>query len=299
MHLPTHKLFRNVTINPHPTIIPDSQPHDNISSPTSSALQTLHGKINTKDKRNIKVGIVALRQISKWTDKAALTLEKLEGQQDSKHCQDRQMRMEEGKGKQEREWKDTVVYYQEMKGQEVGVSRGLGMPKETGAYQEQVYESRVYGTHNLRPLEDPVPSSEWQAHEKREQKVKFEDVKLPHPEAYQPYKLPVLVAEVEEEEEEEEDSDSEDEEEGSGDEADDEKDRDLSESEDEQDDGDGEDTSDEEDSEVSSDEEDGEVSSDDEDEDDSSDDKDSEVEDSEAEAERHEALAKVAGPLKK
>jgi hypothetical protein len=298
MHLPTHKLFRNVTINPHPTIIPDSQPHDNISSPTSSALQTLHGKINTKDKRNIKVGIVALRQISKWTDKAALTLEKLEGQQDSKHCQDRQMRMEEGKGKQEREWKDTVVYYQEMKGQEVGVSRGLGMPKETGAYQEQVYESRVYGTHNLRPLEDPVPSSEWQAHEKREQKVKFEDVKLPHPEAYQPYKLPVLVAEVEEEEEEE-DSDSEDEEEGSGDEADDEKDRDLSESEDEQDDGDGEDTSDEEDSEVSSDEEDGEVSSDDEDEDDSSDDKDSEVEDSEAEAERHEALAKVAGPLKK
>jgi hypothetical protein len=298
MHLPTHKLFRNVTINPHPTIIPDSQPHDNISSPTSSALQTLHGKINTKDKRNIKVGIVALRQISKWTDKAALTLEKLEGQQDSKHCQDRQMRMEEGKGKQEREWKDTVVYYQEMKGQEVGVSRGLGMPKETGAYQEQVYESRVYGTHNLRPLEDPVPSSEWQAHEKREQKVKFEDVKLPHPEAYQPYKLPVLVAEVEEEEEEE-DSDSEDEEEGSGDEADDEKDRDLSESEDEQDDGDGEDTSDEEDSEVSSDEEDGEVSSDDEDEDDSSDDKDSEVEDSEAEAEKHEALAKVAGPLKK
>jgi hypothetical protein len=298
MHLPTHKLFRNVTINPHPTIIPDSQPHDNISSPTSSALQTLHGKINTKGKRNIKVGIVALRQISKWTDKAALTLEKLEGQQDSKHCQDRQMRMEEGKGKQEREWKDTVVYYQEMKGQEVGVSRGLGMPKETGAYQEQVYESRVYGTHNLRPLEDPVPSSEWQAHEKREQKVKFEDVKLPHPEAYQPYKLPVLVAEVEEEEEEE-DSDSEDEEEGSGDEADDEKDRDLSESEDEQDDGDGEDTSDEEDSEVSSDEEDGEVSSDDEDEDDSSDDKDSEVEDSEAEAEKHEALAKVAGPLKK
>jgi hypothetical protein len=298
MHLPTHKLFRNVTINPHPTIIPDSQPHDNISSPTSSALQTLHGKINTKDKRNIKVGIVALRQISKWTDKAALTLEKLEGQQDSKHCQDRQMRMEEGKGKQEREWKDTVVYYQEMKGQEVGVSRGLGMPKETGAYQEQVYESRVYGTHNLRPLEDPVPSSEWQAHEKREQKVKFEDVKLPHPEAYQPYKLPVLVAEVEEEEEEE-DSDSEDEEEGSGDEADDEKDRDLSESEDEQDDGDGEDTSDEKDSEVSSDEEDGEVSSDDEDEDDSSDDKDSEVEDSEAEAEKHEALAKVAGPLKK
>jgi hypothetical protein len=298
MHLPTHKLFRNVTINPHPTIIPDSQPHDNISSPTSSALQTLHGKINTKDKRNIKVGIVALRQISKWTDKAALPLEKLEGQQDSKHCQDRQMRMEEGKGKQEREWKDTVVYYQEMKGQEVGVSRGLGMPKETGAYQEQVYESRVYGTHNLRPLEDPVPSSEWQAHEKREQKVKFEDVKLPHPEAYQPYKLPVLVAEVEEEEEEE-DSDSEDEEEGSGDEADDEKDRDLSESEDEQDDGDGEDTSDEEDSEVSSDEEDGEVSSDDEDEDDSSDDKDSEVEDSEAEAEKHEALAKVAGPLKK
>jgi hypothetical protein len=105
MHLPTHKLLRSVTINPHPTIIPDFHPHSNTSTPpipTSTSTPTsAHGKLNlkdklkigdklnTSDKRNIKVGIVALRQISKWSDKAALTLEKLEGQQDSKHCQDR------------------------------------------------------------------------------------------------------------------------------------------------------------------------------------------------------------------
>jgi hypothetical protein len=125
MHLPTHKLLRNVTINPHPTIILDSHFYSNTSTPptlTSTSTPTsAHGKLNlkdklnisdklkigdklnTSDKRNIKVGIVALRQISKWTDKAALTLEKLEGQQDSKHCQDQQLRTEEGKTKHEME----------------------------------------------------------------------------------------------------------------------------------------------------------------------------------------------------
>jgi hypothetical protein len=141
-------------------------------------------------------------------------------------------------------WKNTVVYQAD---QEVGVTRGLEMSKETGAYQEQVYGNRVYGTHNLRPLEDPVFFSDLEAHLNRGQTVTFEDVKVAHPEAYQLHKLPVLVAEVDAEEASDA---SEEEEEGSGDEADDEKDQDLPESEDEQDDGDDEDTSDKEDSEV-------------------------------------------------
>jgi hypothetical protein len=57
-------------------------------------------KINLKDKRNIKVGIMALRTVSKWTDKAALTLEKFEGQQGSQyshgpqHSHDQPMHLE-------------------------------------------------------------------------------------------------------------------------------------------------------------------------------------------------------------
>jgi hypothetical protein len=81
MHLPTPKLLRHVTISPHPTIIPESHPHPSPTSSTPSTLTPTQGprKLNIKDKRNIKVGIVTLRQISKWADKAAL--EKLEGQQ--------------------------------------------------------------------------------------------------------------------------------------------------------------------------------------------------------------------------
>ena len=60
MHLPTHKILRSVTINSHPTIIPDSHPHTpNPYSATPTSTPT-SGKVNIKDKRNIEVGIVAL-----------------------------------------------------------------------------------------------------------------------------------------------------------------------------------------------------------------------------------------------
>jgi hypothetical protein len=64
-------------------------------------------KINLKDKRNIKVGIVALRMVSKWTDKAALTLEKFEGQQGSQyshgpqHSHDQSMHLEAARARVE------------------------------------------------------------------------------------------------------------------------------------------------------------------------------------------------------
>ncbi|KAI4628789.1 hypothetical protein J4E83_003342 [Alternaria metachromatica] len=115
MHLPAHKLqlrpkLTNVLQHSSKTSTPKT-PEAQTSTKTDSG-------INTKDKRNIKIGIAALRTVSKWTDKAALTLEKLEGQEASKHCQDRQARLiardgSEGYGKKAQDtgvWRKTVVY---------------------------------------------------------------------------------------------------------------------------------------------------------------------------------------------
>ena len=148
MHLPAHKLqlrpkLTNVLQHSSKTSTPKTPDASTPTKPASS--------INIKDKRNIKIGIAALRTVSKWTDKAALTLEKLEGQEASKHCQDRQARLVAqdgsiGYGKQVQDtgvWRETVVYPSPA---QVGSSRGF----------EAHEQPRVYGA--------PAPSNKEGSH---------------------------------------------------------------------------------------------------------------------------------------
>ncbi|CAG5182576.1 uncharacterized protein ALTATR162_LOCUS10229 [Alternaria atra] len=115
MHLPSHKLQLRPKLA---TVLQHSTDNSNTQTPEASAPAKKNSDLNIKDKRNIKIGIVALRTVSKWTDKAALTLEKLEGQNTLKHCQERQARLAaencgrtSGKGTQETGvWRETVVY---------------------------------------------------------------------------------------------------------------------------------------------------------------------------------------------
>ncbi|KAI4696542.1 uncharacterized protein J4E88_000719 [Alternaria novae-zelandiae] len=115
MHLPSQKLQLRPKLT---AVLQHSSKNSTSKTPEASAPTKPASSINIKDKRNIKIGIVALRTVSKWTDKAALTLEKLEGQEASKHCQDRQARLfaedgSKGYGKQVQDtgvWRETVVY---------------------------------------------------------------------------------------------------------------------------------------------------------------------------------------------
>lgn len=51
-------------------------------------------EVVVKNTKNIKTGITVLRTLSKWADKAALALEKLEGQDTSRHSRERQERIQ-------------------------------------------------------------------------------------------------------------------------------------------------------------------------------------------------------------
>ena len=91
---------------------------NNMTSKTSEATAPVktRNNLNIKDKRNIKIGIVALRTIGKWTDKAALTLEKLESQDTSKHSHEHKDRLNtnnrssaNGEIQEPGLWRETVV----------------------------------------------------------------------------------------------------------------------------------------------------------------------------------------------
>ncbi|KNG51043.1 hypothetical protein DDE82_007674 [Stemphylium lycopersici] len=87
MHIPTHSL--QLRPKSYTTSLPKhhSQPTTPIT-PTSSIQTPQHDeakpahrqRFKIKEKRNIKLGVAVLRTVSKWTDKAASTLEKLEVQ---------------------------------------------------------------------------------------------------------------------------------------------------------------------------------------------------------------------------
>jgi len=148
MHLPSQKL----QLRPRLTaVLQHSSKNSTSKTPEASTATKPVSSINIKDKRNIKIGIAALRTVSKWTDKAALTLEKLEGQEASKHCQDRQARLvaedgSKGYGKQVQDtgvWRETVVYPVPA---QVGSTRGI----------EAHEQPRVYGA--------PAPSSQGESH---------------------------------------------------------------------------------------------------------------------------------------
>ncbi|KAI4629453.1 uncharacterized protein J4E87_003717 [Alternaria ethzedia] len=148
MHLPSQKLQLRPKLT---AVLQHSSKNSTSKTPEASTSTKPASSISIKDKRNIKIGIVALRTVSKWTDKAALTLEKLEGQEASKHCQDRQARLltedgSKGQGKHAQGtgvWRETVVYPVPA---QVGSARGI-----------EVHEQpRVYGT--------PAPSSEGESH---------------------------------------------------------------------------------------------------------------------------------------
>ncbi|KAI4700313.1 hypothetical protein J4E81_004351 [Alternaria sp. BMP 2799] len=136
MHLPSQKL----QLRPRLTAaLQHSSKNSTSKTPEASTPTKPTGSINIKDKRNIKIGIGALRTVSKWTDKAALTLEKLEGQEASKHCQDRQARLfaedgSKGYGKQVQDtgvWRETVVYPAPA---QVGSARGIEVHEQPRVY---------------------------------------------------------------------------------------------------------------------------------------------------------------------
>jgi hypothetical protein len=158
MHLPSHKLQLRPKLA---TVLQHSS-----GSSTSKATEPLapvktHSSLNIKDRRNIKLGVVALRTVSRWTDKAALTLEKLEGQEASKHCQERQARLiadnsdsTYGKGTQNTGvWRETVVYPVPAP---AGNARGIEVREEPKVYRVSApfskEESRVTVSAVVVPL---------------------------------------------------------------------------------------------------------------------------------------------------
>ncbi|KAI4665880.1 uncharacterized protein J4E78_003345 [Alternaria triticimaculans] len=148
MHLPTNKLQLRPKLT---NVLQHSSKTSTSKNPEAPTPTKTDSVINTKDKRNIKIGIAALRTVSKWTDKAALTLEKLEGQEASKHCQDRQARLmaqdnSKSYGKHSQDtgvWRETVVYPIPA---QAGSSRGI----------EAHEQPRVYGA--------AAPSSTGESH---------------------------------------------------------------------------------------------------------------------------------------
>ncbi|KAH6875663.1 hypothetical protein BKA58DRAFT_437632 [Alternaria rosae] len=136
MHLPSQKL----QLRPKLTAVLQHASKTSTSKvPDPPTSKKTDSGINLKDKRNIKIGIAALRSVSKWTDKAALTLEKLEGQEASKHCQDRQAHLlkedgSKGYGKQVQDtkvWRETVVYPVPT---QVGSAKGIEVHEEPRVY---------------------------------------------------------------------------------------------------------------------------------------------------------------------
>ena len=136
MHLPSQKLQLRPKLT---AVLQHSSKKSTSKTPEASTTTKPASSIAIKDKRNIKIGIFALRTVSKWTDKAALTLEKLEGQEASKHCQDRQARLlaEDGSKGYEKQaqdtgiWRDTVVYPVSA---QVGSSRGIEAHEQRRVY---------------------------------------------------------------------------------------------------------------------------------------------------------------------
>ncbi|KAI4651836.1 hypothetical protein J4E93_002032 [Alternaria ventricosa] len=149
MHLPTNKLQLRPKLT---NVLQHSSKTSTSKTPEAPIPNKTDNSVNIKDKRNIKIGIAALRTVSKWTDKAALTLEKLEGQEASKHCQDRQARLlaedgSKGYGKQAQDsgvWRETVVY---------PVPTQIGSARAMHAHEP----SRVYGAV-------AAPSSQGESH---------------------------------------------------------------------------------------------------------------------------------------
>ncbi|KAI4655052.1 uncharacterized protein J4E79_008117 [Alternaria viburni] len=148
MHLPSQKLQLRPKLT---AVLQHSSKNSTSKTPEASTPTKPASSINIKDKRNIKIGIAALRTVSKWTDKAALTLEKLEGQEASKHCQDRQARLiaqddSKSYGKLAQDtgvWRETVVYPVPA---QVDSARGI----------EAHEQPRVYGA--------PAPASQGESH---------------------------------------------------------------------------------------------------------------------------------------
>jgi cobalamin biosynthesis protein CobT len=109
MHLPSHKLQLHPKLA---NVLHHSTSTSTPNAPEAPKPAKTHSSLNIKDKRNFKIGIAALQAVSKWTDKAALTLEKLEGQGTSKHSQERQARVVAGSDNNvyEKEVQDTGVW---------------------------------------------------------------------------------------------------------------------------------------------------------------------------------------------
>jgi len=158
MHLPSQKLQLRPKLT---AVLQHSSKNSTSKTPEAASPTKPASSINIKDKRNIKIGIAALRTVSKWTDKAALTLEKLEGQEASKHCQDRQARLlaeDSSKGYEKKVqdtgvWRDTVVYPVPT---QVGSARGIEVHEQPRVYGAAAPSSKGEGHVTASPVEAPL-----------------------------------------------------------------------------------------------------------------------------------------------
>ena len=139
MHPPTHKLqFRQksttVTPVPHP-------PHQAKS----------HLSFTIKKNCNVQAGVKALHNVSRWSDKAALTLQKHGDHGSSKHTVERQIHLttvSAGKGEQSDEvLTETIVHKQSEVNVKPDVTRGVEM-HNTGIWRETVVYKEPEFTEN-------------------------------------------------------------------------------------------------------------------------------------------------------
>ena len=137
MHLPTHKLQlrQKSTIASPEAITHVSRPH-----PVKS-----HPLFNIKDKCNVQVGVTVLHNVSKWTDKAALMLQKHGDQGVPKNSVERHVRStsmpRENGGHDTKVMRETVVHEKTQAIEKPDVTRGVEVRndyllKETIVYKE-------------------------------------------------------------------------------------------------------------------------------------------------------------------
>jgi hypothetical protein len=151
MHLPPHKLqLRPKLAN----VLHHSTGTSTPKAPEAPKPAKTHSSLNIKDKCNIKIGLVALHAVSKWTDKAALTLEKLEGQDNFKHSQESQERQAH-----EIAGKDNIAHEKEV--QDTGVWRETVIhPVPSEASASRGIEAR----EEPKVTESPTPCSKQESH---------------------------------------------------------------------------------------------------------------------------------------
>jgi len=152
MHFPTQKLqFRQKSTTATPEAV-TPQAATPVPHPPHQAKS--HLSFNIKNKCNVQASVKALQNVSKWTDKAALTLQKHGDHGSSKHTVERQIHLTTvptGKGEQSTEvLTEIIVHKQREVDVEPDITKGVemhntGIWRETVVYKEPEFKEN-FGT---------------------------------------------------------------------------------------------------------------------------------------------------------